>query len=113
MKCKALILILGIAFVAIMFLALFASDEGQAREKETGTYFSGDSCTDIIVGKNASVDGSVITSHTGACPECRVHVVPAQTFKKGAKAPVYYGLQDVRKPLHNYGKIIGYIPQVE
>lgn len=82
-------------------------------EEKMGEYLPVDSCTDIIVGKDASVDGSVITSHTGCCPECRVHVVPAQTFKKGAKAPVYYGLQDVRKPLHEYGKIIGYIPQVE
>jgi dipeptidase len=72
-----------------------------------------DGCTDIIVGKKASTDGSVITSHTGCCEECRVHVVPSQTFKKGEMAPVYYGLQDVRKPLREYGEIIGYIPQVE
>ena len=71
-----------------------------------------DSCTDIIVGKMASVDGSVITSHTGCCEECRVHVVPGQYFEKGEKAPVYYGLQDVRKPMRQYGEIIGYIPQV-
>jgi len=70
-------------------------------------------CTDILVGKKASADGSVITSHTGACPECRVHVVPGRTYKKGEKAPVYYGLQDVKKPLTKYGEIIGYIPQVE
>ena len=71
-----------------------------------------DTCTDIVVGKNASLDGSVITSHTGCCPECRVHVVPAQTHQKGTMAPVYYGLQDVKKPLHEYGKVIGSIPQV-
>lgn len=69
-------------------------------------------CTDIIVGKMASTDGSVITSHTGAAPECRVHVVHGKTFDTRAKAPVYYGLQDVKKPLHEYGEIIGYIPQV-
>ena len=72
-----------------------------------------DACTDIIVGKLASVDGSVITSHTGCAPECRVHVVPARKFKKGEMAPVYYGLQDVKKPLYKYGEIIGYIPQVK
>jgi len=72
-----------------------------------------DACTDIIVGKLASVDGSVITSHTGCAPECRVHVVPAKKHKKSEMAPVYYGLQDVKKPLHEYGEIIGYIPQVE
>lgn len=70
-------------------------------------------CTDIIVGKNASIDGSVITSHTGAAPECRVHVIHGKKFKLGEMAAVYYGLQDVDKPLHEYGKIIGYIPQVE
>ena len=69
-------------------------------------------CTDILVGKKASIDGSVITSHTGAAPECRVHIIKGQKFEKGAMAPVYYGLQDVDKPLHEYGKIIGYIPQV-
>jgi dipeptidase len=72
-----------------------------------------ETCTDIVVGKKASADGSVITSHTGACDECRVYVVPAQTFEKGTMAPVFYGLQDVRKPLGTYGEVIGYIPQVE
>jgi dipeptidase len=71
------------------------------------------SCTDIIVGKKASADGSVITSHTGCAAECRVHVVIGRTYPKGAKAPVYYGLQDVKKPIHEYGEILGYIPQVE
>ena len=107
MKITKSILITAFVFIAFMFFALFGSEE------RNNPNFSYDSCTDIIVGKDASVDGSVITSHTGACPECRVHVVPAQTFKKGTKAPVYYGLQDVRKPLLEYGKIIGYIPQVE
>ena len=69
------------------------------------------SCTDIIVGKNASADGSVITSHTGAAPECRVHVVPAMNFPKGAMANVYYGLQDVTKPFGTYGEVLGQIPQ--
>ena len=70
-------------------------------------------CTDIIVGTNASVDGSVITSHTGAAPECRVHVIHGRSWENGTMAPVYWGLQDVEKPLYEYGEIIGYIPQVE
>lgn len=70
-------------------------------------------CTDIVVGKKASADGSVITSHTGCARECRVHVVQGQSFTPGTKTPVYYGLQDVKKPLHEYGEIIGYIPQVQ
>jgi len=107
MKTAKTLLFSGIMCLFILFLAISGS------EKSEDEYLAADSCTDIIVGKDASVDGSVITSHTGCCPECRVHVVPAQTFKKGAKAPVYYGLQDVKKPLHEYGKVIGHIPQVE
>ena len=107
MKLLKTILITGIFLITVLLVGVFSS------EQEEKTDFAYDACTDIIVGKDASVDGSVITSHTGCCPECRVHVVPAQTFKKGAMAPVYYGLQDVRKPLHKYGKIIGTIPQVK
>jgi len=107
MRIFRLFFISGICCLFFVFLAI------SGPEKNEIEYFPVDSCTDIIVGKDASVDGSVITSHTGCCSECRVHVVPAQTFKKGAKAPVYYGLQDVKKPLHEYGKVIGHIPQVE
>jgi len=105
MKIRRLVLCCGIIFGILIFLGL------SGRESER--LFYRDACTDIVVGKDASADGSVITSHTGCCDECRVHVVPAQTFKRGEMAPVYYGLQDVRKPLKEYGKVIGYIPQVE
>ena len=77
-------------------------------------------CTDIIVGKKATLDGSVINSHTGACSDSRVHVVPARTYKKGTMAPVYWGMvffgrDDERAglPVGNYGQVIGEIPQVE
>ena len=72
---------------------------------------NGFTCTDIVVGKKASKDGSVIVSHTGCGPECRVHYVPAKDWPEGSKAPVYWGLQDVKKPMLDYGEIIGYIPQ--
>ncbi|MFN3242234.1 MAG: dipeptidase [Planctomycetota bacterium] len=72
-----------------------------------------DSCTDIVVGRLASTDGSVINSHTGCCDECRVHVVEGRTFAKGAMADVHYGLQDSRTELRDYGQVIGQIPQVE
>jgi dipeptidase len=98
-------------FIVCLFLCISAILllSGTTEERQVAR----DACTDIIVGKDASVDGSVITSHTGCCPECRVHIVPAQTFKRGDVAPVYYGLQDVKKPLKEYGKVLGYIPQVE
>ena len=70
-------------------------------------------CTVIVAGKEATKDGSVIISHTDACENSRLMVVPAKKYKKGAKAPVYLGLQDPKIPLGKFGKIIGYIPQVE
>jgi len=77
-------------------------------------------CTVIGVGKLATIDGSVITSHTDCCSECRVHIVPGKKYKNGEMAPVYWGMVyfgkgDERggKPLGDYGKVIGHIPQVE
>ncbi len=79
-----------------------------------------ENCTVIGAGRLATIDGSVITSHSDCCSECRVHVVPARTFAKGETAPVYWGMvyfgpKDERagKPLGDYGQIIGRIPQVE
>ncbi|MGB7295642.1 MAG: hypothetical protein WBC70_08640 [Candidatus Aminicenantales bacterium] len=74
----------------------------------------------IGAGRLATADGSVITSHTDCCSECRVHVVPARMHPKGAMAPVhwgmvYFGSGDDRRarPLGDYGRVIGHIPQVE
>jgi len=46
-------------------------------------------CTVIVAGKKATVDGSLIVSHTDAGPDCRVHVMPGQLFTDGAQTPVY------------------------
>ncbi|MBI9060993.1 MAG: C69 family dipeptidase [Marinilabiliaceae bacterium] len=69
-------------------------------------------CTVIAVGKKASVDGSVIVSHTDAGPDCRLHLVPGQSYKAGDKAPVYWGMTETGRQLGNYGDVIGHIPQV-
>jgi dipeptidase len=77
-------------------------------------------CTVIGVGRLASADGSVITSHTDCCSECRIQVIPGKTYPQGSLAPVhwgmvYFGPMDNRKalPLGDFGKVIGQIPQVE
>jgi len=102
MKMKKLILITSITLMLLFVLssAVYAT------------------CTDIAVGKDASVDGSVMTSHTGCGPECRVHVVPAQDHEPGAMAPVYWGgtlanWSGITRPYNDYGEVIGEIPQVK
>jgi dipeptidase len=79
-----------------------------------------EACTVIGVGRLASADGSVMTSHTDCCSECRIQVIPGRTYPKGAMAPVHWGMvyfggDDDRKalPLGDFGKVIGQIPQVE
>ncbi|AFK07614.1 dipeptidase [Mesotoga prima MesG1.Ag.4.2] len=53
-------------------------------------YVSAVACTDILAAKQATLDGSVITSHT--CDgryDSRLVVVPAMDHEEGAMAPVY------------------------
>ncbi len=70
-------------------------------------------CTIIAVGKEASADGSVFISHTDCGADCRIRVVPGQSFEKGSMAEVYWGIQDINRPLDDYGEVLGTIPQVE
>src|SRR4030065_1808030 len=99
-------------FVAGAILVIAASLPADSYKQE--------GCTVIGVGKNATVDGSVITSHTDCCSECRIQVIPGRTYPKGAMAPVhwgmvYFGAEDDRHalPLGEFGKVIGEIPHAE
>lgn len=49
-------------------------------------------CTNILVTKGASSDGSVFISHSddGSMTDQRMVYVPARDFEEGAKRPVYY-----------------------
>jgi dipeptidase len=99
----------GLAGVFLLALAgLAAGEDGK------------EGCTVIGVGRLASIDGSVMTSHTDCSSECRIQVIPGRAYPKGAQAPVhwgmvYFGNDDDRHalPLGDFGKVIGQIPQVE
>lgn len=65
-------------------------------------------CNAIAVGKNASVDGSVMVSQTDCEEDCRIRIIKGKKYKKGAMAPIYFGMVKVKEP-----EIVGYIPQVE
>jgi len=72
-----------------------------------------DACTIIVVGKEASKDGSVIISHTDCGDDSRIRVVPGRQFAEDAMAPVHWGIQRVDLPLDDFGEVIGHIPQVD
>jgi len=89
------------------------------------------SCTSIIVGKDASADGSTMVTFTCDCGDCdfRLVYVPAKDHAPGEMRPVFpfglYGLSYPRivsedrapgyAPLHGQEptKPVGYIPEVE
>ena len=73
-------------------------------------------CTTITVGKNASTDGSVMTSHTDDSHRTRswMDIVPAKKHKKGETTTVYKRVKDDTKAMPTYGhKKIGQIPEIE
>ena len=84
-------------------------------------------CTTILAGKDATVDGSVIVTHSDddELSDQRIVYVPARDHAPGSKRPIYSGLnldypRLVSKergpaydtPGHPQTKILGYIPQV-
>ena len=94
MRLKKSILVISIT---LMLVAIFG----------LATY----ACTDIVVGKKASADGSVITSHT--CDgryDSRIIIVSAADHQPGEMVPVYeWIIYADHKPLEKLGEI----PQVE
>ena len=70
-------------------------------------------CTSVVVGKGASVDGSVMTTHTcDGWYDARLVVVPGQTFEPGAVTPIYHNICIFTRPDKELIKV-GEIPQVE
>ena len=72
-------------------------------------------CTSIMVGKKASIDGSVMTSHT--CDSHRtssqVVVVPPAKHETGAERALVKRCDDDAGPMARYGRVpTGKIPQV-
>lgn len=68
-------------------------------------------CTDIVVGKEASTDGSVITSHTvDGRYDSRIQIIPAQDHESGTMAPVY---ENIVYGDHMDLVKLGEIPQAE
>jgi dipeptidase len=66
-------------------------------------------CTSVVVGKSASVDGAVMTSHTcDGAYDFRLALVPRQSHKPGEMRPVYKGggeSPELAAPLRKMGEI--------
>ena len=96
-------------FILIIVIAFYVIPD-QPWEEE-----GPDSCTSIMVGKLATIDGSVITSHTcDANYRTWLDIVPAKKFKKKEKTKIYKGRLHTGYASDSTGiEILGEIPQVE
>jgi len=100
------------ALMLMLFLFVFTQfsfKQSEAVKEEPG------SCTSIMVGKLASTDGSVITSHSCDGPyRTWLNIVPHKKYDPGAMRKVYWGTMhtetswDIRNIIEK-----GEIPQVE
>jgi len=99
-----------------ILLSTFITTCLTAQDKSDWQGIYPDGCTSITVGKNASVDGSVITSHTDDSHRTRswMDIQPAKDHKPGDKTSMYKRSADNTKamPAYKHEKI-GEIPQVE
>src|SRR6056297_534983 len=102
--------------ISTIFLSCFIFNFSYSQDKSDwkGGYPEG--CTSITVGKTASADGSVITSHTDDSHRTRswMDIQPAKDHKSGEMVPMYKRSADDSKamPAYKHEKI-GEIPQVE
>jgi dipeptidase len=90
---KKLFLVVGILFTTGILLSTLVSAPPECENCDSElTEFSPDGCTVIIVGKDASVDGSVMTTHTCDCSFCdwTWRYVPAADHKPASKRKIYH-----------------------
>lgn len=102
MNFKKLLLLSGIFFVTLALLGAFVFLAPQGEKAEP--FPSGldeENCTVIMVAKNASVDGSTMTTHTCDCGICdwTWRHVPAADYKPGSMRKIYHISQYKTWPL--------------
>ncbi|OYT10546.1 MAG: peptidase C69 [Bacteroidetes bacterium 4572_112] len=102
-------------FVSALMLMSFGNIQAQ-QDKTDWMGGVPEGCTTVTVGKDASYDGSVMTSHTDDSHRTRswMQMVAAADHAKGSTTPMYKRVQDNDKamPIYAHNKI-GEIPQVE
>src|SRR4030043_2271793 len=93
MNRKRLIAVGGTLVLAVFLAGLIftAGGQGQARDGSDDLDLAGEACTVIMVGKDASTDGSTMTTHTCDCGICdwTWRHVAAADHKAGSTRKIY------------------------
>ncbi len=108
-------------FITIIFLIIYSisfSQQLQTKNELKPDWENGipDGCTTVMVGKLASFDGSVMTSHTDDSHRTRseFNIVPPKKYPAGSKVMMYKRVPDNTKKMPAYKfEPTGEIPQVE
>jgi len=93
MNLKKILTLTGMMFVVLILIGAFAfNDQGKDERLSCSREFSLDGCTVIMVGKNASTDGSVIATHTCDCGLCDwiFCCIFLVYYKEGMMWKIYY-----------------------
>ena len=102
--------------VAILSFLILSTAAMAQVDKSDWVYNTPDGCTSITAGKDATVDGSVITSHTDDSHKTRswMDIQPARNHKPGTMKPMYKRVSSDKYVMPKYDHIqIGEIPEVE
>ncbi len=102
----------------IIFIIILSSNSLLFSQIDKSDWEGGfpEGCTTITVGKQATADGSVITSHTDDSHKTRswMDIIPAKKHKKGAMKTMYKRKTSDSLVMPSYAHIpIGKIPQVK
>ncbi len=83
---------LAIVFVFILVASFFIRGLKGTKPALSSEGLTGDGCTVVLVGKDASADGSTMTTHTADCGICdwTWRHVPAASYPAGAMRKIYH-----------------------
>src|SRR5512135_3245523 len=116
-KSRLLVIpVIGVAVLCLSAAASLATFQASVRPASQAPLpaLDFDSCTSILVGRLASVDGSTMTSHScdSGTDRTWMTIVPNQKHKPGEMAKVYYEPKRTKGPNDADRLETGEIPQV-
>jgi dipeptidase len=92
MQVKRALLFFGLFILVLAVPSAFVSRMPTGEKECQECIECWDACTSILVGKNASTDGSTMTTHTCDCGSCdwTFRFVPAADYKEGDVRKIYH-----------------------
>jgi dipeptidase len=110
-KIKRSFLILVLIFASFSLLNTFVFDKDDCLSERTIWPEEPEGCTTILVGKDASIDGSVFACQTADCGVCDFtwHLIPAAEHPEGSTRKIYHINQIRTWPPEVGGKWVKYV----